>query len=75
MSTIINNPKGGENSDNLSGTIIGIIIVIVLAVLFFVYAVPAIRNSDDTQEQPKNDTLDINVKLPNDSLKATTTQQ
>ncbi len=62
MTTIINNPGDGEGSDSLFGSIIGIVLVIILIVLFFVYGLPAIRNSDNTTEEPQNSSLDINIK-------------
>jgi hypothetical protein len=72
MPTIINNPRSGESSDSFVSTIVGIIILVVLLILFFVYALPAIMNSDTTVEEQKvqpttqteNDTLDVNVNLP-----------
>jgi hypothetical protein len=74
MPTIINNPNGGESSDSFVSTIVGIFILLVLIVLFFVYALPAIRNSNTTVEQPKNDSLDVNVNLPDITPNSTTTE-
>lgn len=65
MITIINTPGNGEGS--VFGSIIGIIVVIILVVLFFVYGLPAIRNSNAPAEQPNNSSIDVNVKLPGGS--------
>ncbi len=59
MTTVINNP--GDSSGSTAGIIIGIVVVVVLGVLFFVYGLPAIRNSG---APPGNNSIDLNVKLP-----------
>ena len=62
MTTVINNPSNGESADSVTGFIAVIILLIVLVALFFMYGLPAIRNS----ETPKNDSIDISVTLPAD---------
>ena len=54
MTTIINTP-GGQKSDSVLGFILGLIITITLVVLFFVYALPALRD---------NNKSDVNVTIP-----------
>jgi hypothetical protein len=58
MTTVINNPGEGEASG--VSWIIGVVVVIILGALFFMYAVPAMRGgaADD------NDSANINVEIP-----------
>ena len=63
MTTIINTPpQGDSSSDSGTGLIVGVLVAIVLIVLFFIYALPAIRAS----LTPQNGSIDVNVKLPTD---------
>jgi hypothetical protein len=43
MATIINNPPANDNSGGPMGMIIGIIVLIVLVYLGYVYGLPALR--------------------------------
>lgn len=45
MTTIVNTPPRGDSSDSGLGLILGVIIAIGLVVLFIVYGLPAIRQS------------------------------
>ena len=58
MATVINNP-GGESSDSGMGIIVGVIIAIVLIALFFISALPALRN----REAPAGNQPGINVNV------------
>ena len=69
MTTVINTPSNGDGSDGAIGMIVGIILVVVVVILFFVYGLPAIRNSDST---PKTDNIDIKVNLPSTTETGTT---
>ncbi len=62
MTTIINTPPTGDSADSGMGLVLGIILALILGVLFFVYALPTLR--DDTP--PKTDNIDINVQVPSD---------
>lgn len=64
MTTVINNPGNGEGSNSSLSIIIGIIVLLVVAGLFFVYALPAIRNRNAI---PQNGSIDVNVKLPTEA--------
>lgn len=67
MATIINNPGNrGSNSDSDStiSIIIGFILLLVVVGLFFVYALPALRNNAENSAAPQNSSLDVNLKLP-----------
>ncbi len=44
MTTVINTPGG--QSDSGFGSVLGVILAIALVVLFFVYALPALRGND-----------------------------
>lgn len=61
MTTVINNPGNGDGSDSAVGMIVGIIVLLMIVGLFFVYALPAIRGSGAA---PQNGAIDVNVKLP-----------
>ncbi len=43
MTTIVNNPPPSNDSGGGMGMIIGVIVLLVLGYLFFVYGIPAIR--------------------------------
>jgi len=45
MATVVNNPTPARDTDSGMGFFVGLLVVIILAVLFFVYALPALRNS------------------------------
>lgn len=61
MTTVINNPGDGDSSSAM-GVIVGIIVVIILGALFFMYALPAIRGGAAPQDD--SGSLNINVDLP-----------
>lgn len=44
MTTIVNTPPSSNNPDNLTGMIIGLIVLAVLGYFGFVYGLPALRN-------------------------------
>lgn len=62
MTTVVNNPSG-ESSGSGMGFMVGMIVLAVLAVLFFVYGLPALRQSASSGgvqiEVP--DQIDVNV--------------
>ncbi|MDQ5957975.1 MAG: hypothetical protein QG665_316 [Patescibacteria group bacterium] len=62
MTTIINTPPTGDSADSGMGLVLGIVLALILVVLFFVHALPALR--DNTP--PKTDNIDINVQVPAD---------
>jgi hypothetical protein len=66
METVINNPNtppsDPERENGWVGSLLIGIVVIILALLFFVFALPALRGTDPGV-QP-NDDININVDLP-----------
>ena len=60
MTTIVNTPRS-DNTDSSLGVIFGVLLAIGLIILFFVYALPALRGERRT---------DININLP-DSISIT----
>jgi hypothetical protein len=44
MTTIVNNPPSSDNSGGPMGMIIGLVVLVVLGYLVWVYAIPALRN-------------------------------
>ncbi len=67
MTTIINTPPSGDSSDSVWGLVLGVIIAIVLIVLFFIYALPALRQNDN---QPTGSTNTIIVPAPTPIVEA-----
>lgn len=65
MATIVNNP--GTTTDNGSGTgfVIGLLLLLVVAFLFFVYGLPAIRSSMAGPSLNVPGKIDVNVNTPN----------
>lgn len=62
MPTIINNPPPvGAKESSAWVLMLGVAVAIALIILFFVYGLPAIR---DTADAPKNDTVNVNVTSP-----------
>jgi hypothetical protein len=63
MATIINNPTAGTPAEDSSvGVIVGILAVVLLAVLFFIFVYPSINNSAATPTDTGG--TNINVELP-----------
>jgi hypothetical protein len=60
MTTVINNPGNGDGSGSSIGLLLGIIVILAAAGLFFVYGLPALQNAT----APKSGAIDINVTLP-----------
>jgi len=60
MTTIVNTPPNSESSSSGAGIVIGVIASFVLVVLFFIFALPAIR----ANMAPKSDNININIELP-----------
>lgn len=61
MTTIVNTPPS-EKSDSPMGWIIGLVILIVLGYLGYVYGLPAIQNMQEKGVQINvPDTVDVNV--------------
>ena len=69
MATIINNPDSGDKGGGGLGMIIGAIVLVLVIVLFFVYGLPAMRNSGDSTGTDVNvpDQIDVNVDTPNNN--------
>lgn len=59
MTTVINNPGDGQGTDGTMSMIVGVIVLLVVVGLFFVYVLPMIRDNNAPRES-----IDVNVKLP-----------
>ena len=59
MSTVINNPGGGESSG--MGLVVGIVVAIIAVGLFFFFVLPAIRGGG---QGGKDANINVDVKLP-----------
>lgn len=73
MATIINNPPTqapapSDGGSGLVGILVGIVILVMVGFLFFVYGLPALRGTQSTDDSNSGptinvpDTIDINVK-------------
>lgn len=56
MATIVNNPNGSNEGGWAGSLLVGVVIVI-LAILFFVYALPALTGNNDGAQ-------DVNLDVP-----------
>ncbi len=68
MTTVINNPGGsndGESASDIWGAVVGILLIVVLAILFFIYGLPAIQNRADNTSNDRD--INIDVTLPANS--------
>ena len=62
MTTIVNTPPSNDTGSGM-GMLIGLVVVIVLGFLFFVYGLPAIRNMRvGTPQINVPSQIDVNVK-------------
>ena len=68
MTTIINGPGGGEETNSLASVLIAVILLVLVGGLLFVYVWPNIKGA----ETPKADTIDVNVTLPTTPTAPTT---
>ncbi len=65
MTTVVNNPPPQNNNGGPAGMIIGVILVLVLTLLFFVYGLPMLRGTADSDRSGINvdvpENIDVNV--------------
>ena len=61
MATIINNPGNTEGGGSSIAVIVGVIVLVAIVGLFFVYGLPAMRSGTPA---PQETAIDVNVKLP-----------
>ena len=62
MATVINNPPASNDSGGGMGIIIGVVVLIALAYLFFVYGLPAIQSMQvGTPQINIPSKIDVNV--------------
>ena len=61
MTTIVNNPPSSDNSGGPMGMIIGIVVLLILGYLVYVYGLPAIRQIGGTPEINIPSEIDVNV--------------
>ncbi len=65
MTTVVNNPAPAKESGGLMSMVVGGIVLFVLAYLFIVFALPAIRNTQVGVPQINiPSTIDVNVNQP-----------
>lgn len=64
MATTIINPAPNNNNNNGMGFLVGAIVLIIFAILFFVYALPYIRGSSGNGGVQVNvpESIDVNVQ-------------
>ena len=62
MATVINNPSNGESSNGI-GTILGIVLLAIIAFLFLFYGLPMLRGQVPTGSQVNIPSkIDVNVQ-------------
>jgi hypothetical protein len=61
MTTVVNNPPPTNDSNGGMGMIIGVIVLIVIAYIFFMYGLPAIKQMGSPQINIPNK-INVNVK-------------
>ena len=65
MTTIVNTPPAAKESGGGMGMIVGLVLLVVLAYLFFIYGLPAIQNAQVATPQiniPSEIDVNINQK-------------
>lgn len=60
MATIVNNPAPSNDSNGMAGMIFGLVALVVVVYLFFVYGLPAIRQVGSPQINIPGK-IDVNV--------------
>ena len=63
MATVINNPSNGESGSGI-GTILGIVLLAIIAFLFLVYGLPMLRGGQSVTVPQVNipSKIDVNVQ-------------
>ena len=62
MTTIVQNPAPSDSGNGM-GMVIGLLLVVLVAILFFVYGLPALRSSTTAVPEVKiPDTINVNVQ-------------
>ncbi len=75
MATIINNPGDSrpvvEDGSGV-GVVVGLIIAVILVILFFLFAWPAIQGNTAATPSTSNPGVNVNVTLPSSSASPST---
>jgi len=70
MATIVNNPGNAGESNNGSGFLMGVVLLIIVGLLFFYFGLPALRQATPQQdinvEVPQQAPSDVNVDVPDE---------
>jgi hypothetical protein len=53
MATVVNNPASSDTSSGGMGFLLGVILIIVFAILFFVYALPLLQRGFSGTQAPQ----------------------
>ena len=64
MATVVNNPAPAT-TDSGMGFLLGVILLVVVGILFFIYAVPYIGSTMRAPQVNVPSTFDVNVNTPN----------
>ena len=65
MATIVNNPGTTADNDSGMGFLLGAILLIIFAVLFFIYGLPYLTQSFSGPQINVPGKVDVNVNTPN----------
>ncbi|MBV9462617.1 MAG: hypothetical protein JO317_00165 [Verrucomicrobiae bacterium] len=60
MATVVNNPGNGDTGSGM-GFIVGILVVVILGIVFFVYGLPALKNNTSSAPTTTEHKIDVNV--------------
>lgn len=64
MATIVNNPPATQQESSGNGFLLGVVLLIIFAVLFFIYGLPMLTNSFSGPQVQVPDKVDVNVNTP-----------
>ncbi len=62
MTTVVNTPPSNNQGGNGMGFLVGIVLLIVVGFLFFVYGLPMLRQSTQAPQINVPDKIDVNIQ-------------
>ena len=65
MATIVNNPGTTTEDNSGMGFVVGVLLLLFVAFLFFVYGLPALTRSVSTPTVNVPSQIDVNLNTPN----------
>lgn len=62
MATVINNPDSGARSDGGMGTLFAVVMLLLAAIVFFIYGLPYIRGATVGPQINIPSNIDVNLR-------------